>query len=59
MVAFGYRCQCGTAKCQGYLEADSAQNRAAMLVDTDSAHDDAGFSLVVSLSLAFDCLSVS
>ncbi|KAL3139818.1 hypothetical protein ABBQ38_004116 [Trebouxia sp. C0009 RCD-2024] len=36
------RCQCGAAKCQGYLEADSAQNRAALLMDTDSGLDDAG-----------------
>ena len=43
------RCQCGADKCQGYLEADSAQNRAALLMDTDSGlDDDAGDSLMVS-----------
>lgn len=51
-VSAGCRCQCGAAKCQGYLEADSAQNRGALLMDTDSgpgdAGDDAGNSFMVS-----------
>ena len=47
-VSVGCRCQCGAAKCQGYLEADSAHNRAALLMDADSGLDDAGYSLVVS-----------
>ena len=52
VLIVGCRCHCGAAKCQGYLEADSAQNRAALLMEADSGLDDAGYPLVVSCKLA-------
>ena len=48
VLMVGCRCHCGAAKCQGYLEADSAQNRAALLMEADSGLDDA----LVSFMLA-------
>ena len=52
------RCYCGAAKCQGYLEADSAQNRAALLIEADSGLDDALVSFMLASLADSACLQL-
>ena len=47
VLMMGCRCHCGDAKCQGYLEADSAQNRAALLMEAESGLDEAFVSFML------------